>query len=206
MFIEVLPSGSESTLASLEEVARGFYLAGGTGLALQLGHRISGDFDFFSDKVFEPWVLSSRLSEAGRFVVSSEAKGTLHGVFESTKVSFLHYKYRLLFPTIKLQNVEVADYRDIALMKITAISGRGSKKDFVDLYFACQKETLPYFLKLFNRKYREANYSKYHILRSLTYFDDAEEEPNPVMLKPWSWEDIKTYFVTEVVKAAADLQ
>lgn len=202
MFIEVLPPGGEADLALLAEIARGFYLAGGTGLALQLGHRVSGDLDFFSATEFEPDVLRDRMVSAGQFTLVSEARGTLHGIFNSTKVSFLRYDYPVLFPTLELSGVEVADKRDIALMKISAISSRGSKKDFVDLYFICQEQALPFLMDLFARKYSKVNYSRYHILKSLTYFEDADGEPDPIMLKPWSWEKIKDYFTTEAVTTA----
>ncbi|MCL4514505.1 MAG: nucleotidyl transferase AbiEii/AbiGii toxin family protein [Firmicutes bacterium] len=204
MFIEVLPPGGNASLALLGEIASGFYLAGGTGLALQLGHRISGDLDFFCPEEFEPWSLKDRLAAAGQFAVASEARGTLHGIFNSAKVSFLKYSYPLLFPTKNLTGIEIADYREIALMKITAISSRGSKKDFVDLYFVCQEYSLILLMDLFEEKYRKASYSKYHILKSLTFFEDADAEPDPVMLKPWSWENVKDYFKINAIKAAKE--
>ncbi len=205
MFIEVLPPGGNAALALLAEVTKGFYLAGGTGLALQLGHRVSGDLDFFTPAEFKPEILRDQMVATGHFTVISEARGTLHGVYDSAKVSFLQYGYPLLFPTRDLAGIEVADCRDIALMKITAISSRGCKKDFVDLYFACQAHSLAFFLGLFEEKYRKVSYSKYHILRSLTFFEDADAEPDPVMLKPWSWESIKSYFLAEAIKAAKEL-
>ncbi|MEW6662911.1 MAG: nucleotidyl transferase AbiEii/AbiGii toxin family protein [Bacillota bacterium] len=205
MFIEVLPPGGKSALALLRNLTAGFYLAGGTALALQMGHRISGDLDFFSPVEFTPQVLRDEMVAAGHFITISETKGTLHGIFDSTKVSFLKYAYPLLFPTKNLEGVEVADIKDIALMKITAISSRGSKKDFVDLYFVCQEHPLGFLLRLFSQKYAKANYSKYHILRSLTFFEDAEDEPDPLMLKPWSWENIKEYFKIEALSAAKEM-
>ncbi len=195
MFIKVLPPGGKTALALLGEIAKGFCLAGGTGLALQLGHRISGDLDFFSPAEYDPGGLRDKLAATGDFSLVSEARGTLHGIFNSTKVSFFQYSYPLLFPTSNLSGIEVADYRDIALMKITAISSRGSKKDFVDLYFVCQEQPLKLLLELFAKKYSKVGYSKYHILRSLTFFEDADAEPDPVMLKPWSWESVKDYFI-----------
>jgi hypothetical protein len=205
MFIEVLPPGGKSTLALLKDLANGFYLAGGTGLALQMGHRISGDLDFFSPGEFTTQALRDEMVAAGHFITISEAKGTLHGIFDSTKVSFLKYAYPLLFPTRNLEGIEVADVRDIATMKITAVSSRGSKKDFVDLYFVCQEHPLRFLLGLFSQKYAKANYSKYHILRSLTFFEEANDEPDPIMLKPWSWEHIKEYFTAEALIAAKEI-
>lgn len=205
MFIEVLPPGGKPVLELLGRLAQGFYLAGGTGLALQIGHRISGDLDFFRAEAFEPQILKDRLAATGRFTIVSEAEGTIHGVLADTKVSFLRYVYPLLFPTRQLAGVEIADPRDIALMKITAISSRGSKKDFVDLYFICQEYPLDLLLNLFKEKYKSIDYSMYHILRSLAFFDDADHEPDPLMLKPWDWQAIKKYFGEKAVKAMKDL-
>lgn len=173
---------------------RNFYLAGGTGLALHLGHRISGDLDFFCQGQFETTTLRDSLIATEQFKVLSEAQDTLHGVLAETKVSFLRYPYQLLFSTEDLEGLKVADTRDIAVMKIAAISSRGSKKDFVDLYFVCQIYPMESLWELFEKKYRQANYSRYHILKSLVFFDDADREPDPVMLKAWNWEHIKGYF------------
>jgi hypothetical protein len=79
-------------------------------------------------------------------------------------------------------------------MKISAISGRGTKRDFVDLFVVAQEEGLKTLLALFDRKFADANYSAVHILKSLTYFDDAESEPMPDMLVPMSWDNIKRFF------------
>ena len=196
MFIDVLPRGGKSALELLKgiETMRNFYLAGGTGLALHLGHRISGDLDFFCQGQFETTTLRDSLIATEQFKVLSEAQDTLHGVLAETKVSFLRYPYQLLFPTEDLEGLKVADTRDIAVMKIAAISSRGSKKDFVDLYFVCQIYPMESLWEFFEKKYRQANYSRYHILKSLVFFDDADREPDPVMLKPWNWEHIKGYF------------
>jgi hypothetical protein len=130
VFIDVLPRGGKSALELLKgiETMRNFYLAGGTGLALQLGHRISGDLDFFCQGQFETTTLRDSLIATEQFKVLSEAQDTLHGVLAETKVSFLRYPYQLLFLTEDLEGLKVADTRDIAVMKIAAISSRGSKK------------------------------------------------------------------------------
>ena len=125
-----------------------------------------------------------------------EGRGTIHGLLNETKISFLHYEYSMLYDKNKFWGCDIASLIDIALMKITAVSGRGSKKDFVDLYFICN-EVISFneLLKLFDKKYVDTGYSKYHLLKSLGYFDDANNEPDPIMLKQADWKNIKKYFV-----------
>ncbi|MBO8129194.1 MAG: nucleotidyl transferase AbiEii/AbiGii toxin family protein [Peptococcaceae bacterium] len=179
-------------------ILQNFYLAGGTAAALYLGHRISEDFDFFSRDDFNTFDLIQRLSELGSFALSREDHGTVHGLLNGVKLSFLLYKYPLLYPTESFMGCQLADLRDIALMKITAISSRGSKKDFIDLYFITQEIIdLKSLMGLFEKKYKRVAYSKYHLIRSIGYFEDAEREVNPLMLKPVKWEDVKEYFLRQ---------
>ncbi len=187
------------TLASLEQASLllPFYLGGGTGLALQLGHRRSQDLDFFSFDSFDPESLLQRLERLGDLSVMSKSHRTLHVEFQRTKISFLGYPYRLLFPPHLFQSVQVANGRDIACMKISAIAGRGAKRDFVDLYAASQRYGLPHLLELFQEKFSEANYSRAHLLKSLAYFAEAEKDPAPDMLTPVSWGEIKEFFRRE---------
>ncbi|MEK7635601.1 MAG: nucleotidyl transferase AbiEii/AbiGii toxin family protein [Patescibacteria group bacterium] len=168
-----------------------FYLAGGTALAIELGHRKSIDLDWFSKKDFSNSEIKEILSELGVFVLNSEAEGTIHGTLDKVKVSFLRYKHNLLFSLINFENIQLADERDIASMKIDAISSRGSKKDFIDLYFLLKKYSLSELIKFFEKKYRGVKYNRLHILKSLTYFSDADDEPMPRMIEPLEWEEAK---------------
>ena len=188
------------TLAALDKASLllRFYLGGGTGLALQLGHRRSQDFDFFSFDSFDSESLLLRLERLGDLSVTARSAQTLHVEFRRAKVSFLGYAYRLLFPPQLFQGVQVADGRDIACMKIGAIAGRGAKRDFVDLYAASRRYGLAHLMELFQKKFSEANYSGVHLLKSLTYFEDAEKDPAPDMLIAASWEEIKKFFLREV--------
>jgi hypothetical protein len=124
--------------------------------------------------------------------------GTLHAHIGGTKVSFLEYAYPLLFPFAVLQDVKVADPRDIACMKLSAITSRGTRRDFVDLYVVAQLHGLPQILDWFKEKFARAHYSFVHLLKSLTYFEDAEKDPAPDLLVPLSWEEVRQFFSTEV--------
>lgn len=94
----------------------------------------------------------------------------------------------------------MADERDIAAMKIDAISARGSKKDFVDMYFLLQKYSLSQLIEFFEKKYQNIQYNKLHILKSLVYFDNADNNPDQIMLVDFDWEKIRIFPEQEVKK------
>jgi hypothetical protein len=180
-------------------VVESYYLAGGTALALRFGHRRSVDLDFFSQAGVDPEALIQRLLGFEEFAVLAKGDGTLHVTIRGVKLSFLAYPYPVLFPLAALHGVAVADPRDIACMKLTAIASRATKRDFVDLYEAAkQLGGLRAILDLFSKKYAAANHSRPHLLKSLTYFNDAEAEPMPAMLVPTDWAAMTRYFIREV--------
>lgn len=205
---EVVPEQSWKTLGDFWEAPfpNHLYLAGGTGLALTLGHRRSNDFDFFSKELFDENILIQELrGHLKNFTVKSKAVHTLHIEVDRVKVTFLGYNYPLLFPTLdyvgqKRTLFEVADLRDIACMKIDAIASRGSRRDFVDLYAVTRKYPMPDLIRLFDKKYSGVSFNRVHVLKSLTYFSDAESEPMPEMLINLSWEEVKDFFLGEVRK------
>jgi hypothetical protein len=174
-----------------------FYLAGGTGLALQFGHRLSLDLDFFAKEQFDEETLLQRVQTLDGFALVAKAPHTLHATIQETKVSFLGYAYPVLFPTHPFLDVPVADPRDIACMKVSAIAGRGTKRDFVDLYLCAERYGLKEILRLFDQKFAQTNYSRIHILKSLTFFSDAEKDPMPHMLVTLDWERVKQFFLRE---------
>jgi len=179
--------------------AGGFYLAGGTAAALQLGHRQSVDLDFFSRQPFDPGELVDRLSGLGGVQVVHTAPGTLHVHVNAVRVSFFRYAYPLIAPVVSYEGVDLASLRDISLMKIVAVSDRGSRKDFVDLYaISTRAWPLAEALDSLPRKFGE-RYSLAHILRSLQYFEDAEREPELRLLDPRiSWAEVKRFFRDQV--------
>jgi len=198
---EILSKKTKTNLETLKEenALRDFYLAGGTGLALQLKHRLSLDLDFFTKKEIDTKILIQKIKKLGRFSIEKEDEDSLIGRFKGTRISFLKYDYPCLFSFKDFQGIKVADSRDIGCMKISAIASRGSKKDFIDLFFICQKIiSLEKLLKLFAKKYKSVNYNIMHILKSLVYFEDAEKDPMPKMIIPISWKEIKEFFKKEV--------
>jgi hypothetical protein len=196
---EVISDATGAVLGCLRDVnvLDRFYLAGGTGLALRFGHRLSRDLDFFTTDLFNEDLLLQHAHRITGFSLVAKAPHTLHAVIQGTKVTFLGYAYPVLFPIAQFLGVAVADPRDIACMKISAIASRGMKRDFVDLYAAAQQFGLGDLVQLFDRKYSQTRYNKLHILKSLTFFDDAEKDPMPYMLIPLDWLQVKEFFVRE---------
>lgn len=203
MFEQTLTKKAKDTLAILSRshLLENAYLAGGTGAALQLGHRISIDFDFFTQEDFIPKIFAGKLSQLGPFEEEQTDKGTVTGEFRGIRFSLFVYKYPLLFPTIQYKSLHIADIRDIAAMKIDAIATRGLKRDFIDLYFICNAGyKLSELLSFYNQKYKTLSSNLIHIHKSLVFFDDAESDKMPRMIKTVRWQDIKKYFEDEVKK------
>jgi len=204
MHTEAIDPQTKSVLDAIgsKEFARAFYLAGGTALAIHIGHRMSIDLDFFTDQEFSTASVRDRLAELGSFTVEGEDKyRTLNGILNNVSVSFFLYKYPNVYPITLFESVCLADERDIAAMKIDAISSRGKKKDFIDLYFLLQKYSLSDILGFFESRFSGVQYNKLHILKSLTYFEDAENDPDPIMLISVSWEDVKKDIVKKAKSA-----
>ena len=158
---------------------------------------MSRDLDFFTTDLFNEDLLLQQAHRITGFSLVAKAPHMLHAVIQGTKVTFLGYAYPVLFPIAQFLGVAVADPRDIACMKISAIASRGMKRDFVDLYAAAQQFGFGDLVQLFDRKYSQTRYNKLHILKSLTFFDDAEKDPMPYMLIPLDWLQVKEFFIRE---------
>jgi hypothetical protein len=202
MIEKVLKAGAKKTLGILarQKFLGSFYMAGGTGCALHLGHRLSHDFDFFTPRKFGLTPIQNSLRNQGRFVLDYSDANTLVGRFDRTKISFFHYPYPLLKKTIEIGGVRIASLLDIGCMKIDAISSRGTKRDFVDLFFILKSLgfDLLAFFGYFERKYGSSGFNRHHILKSLVYFEDADKDPEPEMLAAFSWTKAKRFFVDSV--------
>lgn len=178
------------------------YLAGGTALALQLGHRISVDLDFFTQKEIDEKVISLNLKKLSEFKEEGVSWRTVWGKLGSTKFSIFYYKYPLISKTLPFMNINILDLKDIAAMKIAAVADRGTKRDFIDLYFLSKKYSIEDMLGFYDKKYADLEEKRYHLLRSLDYFVDAENDVMPKMLVSVSWDSIKDFFHTESKRLA----
>lgn len=175
-----------------------FYLSGGTALSLQLGHRESEDLDFFSQHKFEPLRLQAELEKFGKLENLELAQGTLNTFVDGVKLQFLEYPYPLIESVISWQGIRLSSVRDIACTKLQTISMRGSKKDFVDLFFILQNFSLEELFVNLDQKYQQTNFNQTHILKSLLYFKDAEDQPMPRMHQEVDWEMIQEEITKKV--------
>jgi len=200
MHTEALTSNTKRVFESLGGVSltKNVYLAGGSALALYYGHRFSVDLDWFGQEFKFTEEFRHKLSLTGKLKVISQSEDTFHGQLDDIEVSFFRYPYKLLFSKKKYnQDIYLADEKDIACMKLDAIASRGSKKDFIDMYFLLHNFSLEILIDLMPKKF-EVEYNITHLLKALTYFEDAERAPMPEMIKQISWEEIKKFLISAV--------
>ncbi len=204
MFEQVLSKNAKETLAILgkSSILKDAYLAGGTALALQIGHRYSKDFDFFTRKKFNENILVQRIKKlAPDFKIEQKEWRTILGRIKDIRFSLFFYDYPLIQEPREFSGVKIAGIKDLAPMKISAISDRGTKRDFIDLYFIVAAEkifTIEEILKLYDKKFKALKENNLHILKSLLYFEDANKEKMPIMIKEVFWRNIKKFFEKEI--------
>jgi hypothetical protein len=198
MFSNVLTEETRKNISvvSTLELLKRFYLAGGTGCAVHIGHRVSYDLDFFSPEKFDVLIISRTLSNSGDFIIDYSDRDTLIGTFNNTRISFMYYKYRLIKGIVRFLDINIASIEDIGCMKIEATAARGKKRDFVDLHAILKeiKVDLAEFFEFYRKKYSGEKYNEAHILKSLNYFDDADNDPDLNMLVDIKWEHVKKFF------------
>ncbi|MDO8570259.1 MAG: nucleotidyl transferase AbiEii/AbiGii toxin family protein [Candidatus Daviesbacteria bacterium] len=114
----------------------------------------------------------------------------------------VYYPYPLIKKINIFSKIQIASLEDISAMKIAAICERGTKRDFIDLYFLAKEFSFEQMLKFFDQKYGVLKDQLYIILRSMEYFEDAEMDKMPNMLVPVSWEEVKKNFQDQVIKLA----
>lgn len=168
-------------------------LAGGTSLALQYGHRKSIDLDLFGEFTLDTIMLSSYLGSMGEVKILQNLQHIKSYLINGIKVDIVNYPYPWIGPLLSIDQVRLASDRDIGAMKLAAITGRGAKKDFFDLYFLLKRFTLRELLSFYNQKYMDG--SAFMVIKSLVYFEDAEADVDPVQLIPASWSDVKSSIV-----------
>lgn len=180
----------------------GFYLAGGTALALQIRHRKSLDFDFYNPQIFDSEkILSTFQKNSKDVILIQKAENTLIAKMEGIEISLFTYPYKLLKKLIETQYLNLASIEDIAAMKLIAIIQRGIRRDFTDLYFLIKLLGLKKIFQLTEEKYPPFN--KYLGLQALTYFGDAEKESlkrKVVLFQPATWNEIKKFITAQAIE------
>jgi len=179
------------------------YLAGGTALALQIGHRTSVDFDFYIPKNFKKGELKLHFKnnfKNYKIKILRDFDDTFEININGISLSCFYYPYKLIKKKVLVEGIEIADIEDITAMKLVAVSQRGTKRDFVDVYYLIKKFGLPKILKLTDKKYPE--FDVYCGLRGLMYFDDADNDKEigriKIFDKKLKWVDVKKYIKQEI--------
>jgi predicted nucleotidyltransferase component of viral defense system len=166
-------------------------LAGGTSLALQYGHRKSIDIDLFGSIDTDNDTLFFMLSELGD-VKRLNNRSNIHiYTINGIKVDIVNYPYQWIDALYEVDDLRLASAKDIGAMKLAAITGRGTKKDFIDLFELLQHYSLADLIQLYEQKYHDG--SVFLVLKSLVYFDDADAEITPHLLRGYSWEEVKLH-------------
>lgn len=172
-------------------------LVGGTSLALQYGHRRSVDLDLFGVYTADDEETAEMMRQCTTTLVRGRTtKNIRMYVADGVKVDMVNYAYPWIDAPVVEGGLRLASPKDIAAMKVNAVMGRGTKKDFVDIYFLLHHYSFADLLAFYQEKYPDA--SLYRALLSMTFFEDAEPQPMPYMLQPVEWEDVKA-FIRRVV-------
>ena len=176
-----------------------FALGGGTNLALRLGHRISVDLDFFTDSTYQNTIIFQAITkEFPAAELLFEQNQTMMFSIDTIKVDFILYPFKWLHPFETINNARLIAVQDIIPMKLQALSNRFSKKDFWDIAFLLNNFSLSEMLEIFKSKFPQIDPG--YIIHSLTNFEDAEREQNPVELILKTWEEIKTELQKAVIE------
>ncbi|MEX0983078.1 MAG: nucleotidyl transferase AbiEii/AbiGii toxin family protein [Bacteroidales bacterium] len=169
-----------------------FNLAGGTALALYLGHRTSIDLDLITNASFDEQNLMASLQQDYTLTLLYAASGTLKTIINDVNVDILIHKYPNLENPLVTEHIRLCSEPDIIAMKLNAISVSGQRsKDFIDIYYALKQYDVGRMLSFYQQKYSQPG--DMHILKSIIYFDDADLSDWPVLLKDpdLRWEQVK---------------
>ncbi|MDP3900152.1 MAG: nucleotidyl transferase AbiEii/AbiGii toxin family protein [bacterium] len=202
---EILPRATKKALDFLSQQKwisqNGWYLAGGTALTLHVAHRKSVDLDFFTpERDFDNNEFLTHFHDSKDWKTVINKKNTVYGTLYNAKISFIAYPF--FIPALDYTPygwVRILQPRDIAVMKIVAISQRGRKRDFYDLYWCANNfEPLEQIIGRLPAQYPTVAHDYHHILKSLVYFADAEKDPMPEITFRTRWSEVKTFFQKEV--------
>ena len=180
---------------------KGFYLVGGTALALQLGHRTSIDIDLFSDFSFDTGYVLENLSADFGFTLFFSAANTVKGSIGGVQVDILAHRYPYIFPPVIHDNITMLSTEDIIAMKLNAISISGQRvKDFIDIYYLLKSYSVSDMIGFYKKKY--ALFNEVNVLKSLVWFEDIDQSDWPVLIQnpELKWAEIKKKISLETQK------
>lgn len=202
LFYETVDSGTLELLIELQQIPALSHLrlVGGTSFALQIGHRKSIDIDLFGKIDADEFTIAANLNRLGEIQTIQKTQNIAIYLINGVKTDIVNYAYPWIDEAVIIDGIKLAGLKDIAAMKLAAITGRGTKKDFIDLYFLLEKYSLKEMLDFYSQKYTDG--STFMVIKSLSYFEDAEKDPMPFMIKKITWPEIKEYIIHQLRKEA----
>jgi predicted nucleotidyltransferase component of viral defense system len=200
LFYKTIDTKTLELLKSIQniELFNELKLVGGTSLALQIGHRISIDLDLFGKIEADRYTITETLNKLGSLKTIHFSENVSIYALNEVKIDIVNYSYPWIEEPINEDNLKLASIQDIAAMKLAAITGRGSKKDFIDLYFLLKRYSLKELFAFYNQKFHDG--STFLVLKSLSYFIDADDELMPKMLMDIDWESVKQFIKESIRK------
>jgi hypothetical protein len=184
-----------------KEYLKGFYLVGGTALALHLNHRKSIDIDLFSNFNFDASQLLEKLTTDFQFQLFLSSSNTLQGAIKKVKVDIMAHRYPLLHDPSSIDGIHTVSLEDIIAMKLNAISISGQRiKDFIDIYCLLDRYSIDDMIDFYQKKYNQKN--QLNVLKSLIYFDDVDNADWPMMVEPKNlkWAQVKKTLTQRVIQ------
>lgn len=199
LYYTTIESSALELLKKLQELPglKNTFLVVGTALALQLGHRKSVDLDLFGEVSIDSLQLVQELSKVGKTIILKNSANIHIFSVDGIKVDVVNYSYPWLEEYLDIDGIRLAGLRDICAMKLAAVTGRGTKKDFIDIYFLLQHFSMREIQDFYAQKYTDGSW--FSVLKSLSYFEDAEAEPMPFMLKSLNWPEVKEFILNLLV-------
>jgi len=200
LYFETIDAPTYEILKQLQAqpALKNLRLVGGTALALQFGHRKSIDIDLFGELDADEFDVLNQVKSVSPVTILKKTKNINVFLLNGIKVDIVNFPYPWLYPSVKQNDLVLARIEDIASMKLSAITGRGTRKDFIDLFFLLKHFSLSQMLNFYKQKYPEG--TEFLVIKSLTYFNDAEQDEFPFMLIQQDWEEIKHKIIVEVNK------
>ena len=204
LFYKTVDPGTLELLIKLQQIPalNHLRLVGGTSLALQIGHRKSIDIDLFGKIEADEFTIAADLHRLGKIQTLQKTQNISIYLINGIKTDLVNYAYPWIEEALVEDGIKLARLKDIAAMKLAAITGRGTKKDFYDLHFLLQKFTLKEMLGFYTQKYADG--SPFLVLKSLSHFDDAENDPMPFMRSKITWFKIKMDIITQLTRESLD--
>ncbi|MBI2611582.1 nucleotidyl transferase AbiEii/AbiGii toxin family protein [Candidatus Gottesmanbacteria bacterium] len=211
LHLEILFKPQQQLFQKLNFFTDEYYMAGGTALALQIGHRTSLDFDIYSKSRFERNTIYNLLKNhfAEKDIIPvTLTKNTFIGKIDNINLSVFYYQYPLLKNPQKTTSIALASLEDIASMKLIAIIQRPAKRDYIDVYYLLKTFSIDEMFSFASQKYQ--NFNPYLALRALSYFEDIEKESLEkrgikILDHSFSWQKIKEDITSKVKKYQLDM-